>query len=155
MRTPLYCLTPPFFFQILSNPLPCCCLQPLNPTSHSVVLFLWLNVWSHQIWWANLLNDIMNVHMSSLRTFMHVLCNKASNFIVCIGVSIPYPLQKHHLLFFAKLPPLLKSMNCPSPPPSFFNFSFFTLSHLLKVTKILVKSSQFKFLIVTEKHFCL
>ena len=138
MRTPSYCLTPPFFFQILSNPLPCCCLQPLNPTSHSVVLFLWLNVWSHQIWWANLLNDIMNVHMSSLRTFMHVLCNKASNFIV-----------------FAKLPPLLKSMNCPSPPPSFFNFSFFTPSHLLKVTKILVKSSQFKFLIVTEKHFCL
>ena len=61
---------------------------------------------------AILLNDIMDVQMSILRTLMHDLCIKASSFILCIGVSTP--LQKHHLFFFVKQ--LLKSTNCPSPP---------------------------------------
>ena len=30
-----------------------------------------------------------------------------------------------------------------------------TSSHLLKVTKFLVKISQFEFLVMAEKHFCL
>ena len=74
---PLYCL--PTFFKfspILSPP----SLPPPSPTptAHSVVLFLWQNEWSSHIWCAILLNDIMDVHMSSLRTLMRILCNKAT-----------------------------------------------------------------------------
>ena len=103
--------------------------------------------------------------MSSLKTLMR--------FIVCIEVSTT--LKKHHPLFFAKFL-CLKSTNCASPPPfrqfppytlvfrepppknwvflvNPHNFSSLTPSHLLKVTKFLVKTSQFKFLIMTEKTF--
>ena len=48
---------PPFPFR--SNPHPHC-------YSPSVVLFLWLNVLSRHIWCAILLNDIMDLQMSSL-----------------------------------------------------------------------------------------
>ena len=34
----------------------------------SCYLFLWLNGWSHHIWCVILLNDIMDLHMSSLGT---------------------------------------------------------------------------------------
>ena len=84
--------------------------------------------------------------------------------IVCIVVST--------------LKPLLKSASCSSPPfrlppisflcklsplkfrffsenPKYKSFSSVTLSYLLKVTKFVVKISQFEFLIVTEKYFCL
>ena len=92
--------------------------------------------------------------------------------IVCIGVStpskIPPPLSCQA--------PLLKSVNCPSlpflsNPPSvlvfcepflkvgFFSepqkyqsFSSLTLSYVLKVTKFLVRISQFEFLVMTEKN---
>ena len=83
------------------------------------------------------------------------------------------PRQKHHPLFFAK--PLLKSENCPSPlfrqsltiywffvnPPKNRIFQWtpiilklFILNpiYLLKVTKFLVKISQFKFLVMIEKN---
>ena len=81
---------------------------------------------------------------------------------------------------FSSSPPPLKSANWPSPTPRFFRrfppiycffvntpppknrvfqwtliiFKFFILtpSHLLKVTKFLVKISQFKFLLMTEKN---
>ena len=100
---------------------------------------------------------------------MHILCNKASSFIVCIGVSAPpHPFKNTPPppLIFAKLP--LKPRNCPSPPfwavPQIYwffmnlppkldfsvnpyNFSSLAPTHLLKVTQILVKFSQFKFLI--------
>ena len=63
-------LTP--LFQILSTPpqpltpLPCY-LQPTPPLF--LLLFLWLNGWSQHIWCAIiLLNDNMNLHMSSLGT---------------------------------------------------------------------------------------
>ena len=95
-------------------------LTPI-PTANSVALFLWLSKWSPLLWCAILLNDIMDVHMPSLRTLMHVLGNKASSFIVCIGVLTT--LQKHHLLFFIKQ--LLKSTNCSSP--SFFGIPPYTL----------------------------
>ena len=85
-----------------------------NSTSYSVVLFLWLNGWSRHIWSAILLNDIMDVHMSSLKTWMCVLCNKALGFIVCIEVSTP--LQKHPTSLFRQAPPPPKSTNCQSPP---------------------------------------
>ena len=49
-------------FQILVNPLP---LTP-TPTVLSVVLFLWLNGWSHHIWCAILHNDNMDLHMLSV-----------------------------------------------------------------------------------------
>ena len=95
-------------------------LTPI-PTANSVALFLWLSKWSPLLWCAILLNDIMDVHMPSLRILMHVLGNKASSFIVCIGVLTT--LQKHHLLFFIKQ--LLKSTNCSSP--SFFGIPPYTL----------------------------
>ena len=104
--------TPFFKFCTLPSLLP----PTATSTVHSVVLFLWLNGWSHQIWCDILLNN-MDVHMSSLRTLMHILCNKASSFIVCIGVSAPPPHPFKNTpppLIFAKLP--LKSRNCPSPP---------------------------------------
>ena len=37
-----------------------------TPAVLSVVLFLWLNGWSHYIWCAILLNDNMDLHMWSL-----------------------------------------------------------------------------------------
>ena len=53
-----------------------------NPTTaHSVVLFLWLNGWSRDIWCASFLNDVMDVQMSSFRTLMHVLCHKVSSLL--------------------------------------------------------------------------
>ena len=49
--TSLYCLL--ILFQILSNPpspILSCRLQPPPPTTHPVVLFLWVNGWSRHIW---------------------------------------------------------------------------------------------------------
>ena len=40
------------------------------PTVFSVVMFLWLNGWSHHIWCAILLNDNMDLYMSSLGTLV-------------------------------------------------------------------------------------
>ena len=51
MKTPLYCL-------------------PSTPRVLSVVLFLLLNGWSRHIWCAVLLNDNMDLHMSSLGTLL-------------------------------------------------------------------------------------
>ena len=41
-----------------------------TPTALSVVLLFWLNEWLCHTWCAILLNDIMDVHMSSLGTLM-------------------------------------------------------------------------------------
>ena len=41
-----------------------------TPTAPSVVMFLWLNGWSRHIWCAILLNDNMDLHMSSLHTLV-------------------------------------------------------------------------------------
>ena len=92
---------------------------------------------------------------------------------MCIGISTP--LQKHHPL--SCQPPPLKSANCPSPlpflgnppsilvfrdcsfkvgffsePPKYQSFLSLTSSYLLKVTKFLVKISQFKFSVMAEKN---
>ena len=65
-------LSTPLFFQILSTfPLPPFLSPPTpTPTALPVVLFLWLNVWLCHIWCAILLNDIMDLHMLSLGTFV-------------------------------------------------------------------------------------
>ena len=65
-----------------------------NPThnAHSVVLFILLNGWSHHIWCATFLNDIIDVQMLSLRTLMRFLCNKASSLLMSdtwCGFSLP------------------------------------------------------------------
>ena len=84
------CLAPTSLFQILSTqpltPLPCH-LQSC-PTVFSVVMFLWLNWWSCYILCVILLNDNMDLYMSSLgtlvytrRTLMYVSCNKASSLL--------------------------------------------------------------------------
>ena len=78
MKTPLYC--PPSLFQILSNP-PSLSNPNPTPTTHFVFFFLWLNGWSRHIWCAILLDDVMDIHMSSLRTLVHVLCSKATNLL--------------------------------------------------------------------------
>ena len=99
---PLYCLPPllfkfclpHLFFAVASNP---------HHTAHSVVfLFLWMP-WLCHIWCTILLNNIMDVHMSSLSTLMRVLCNKASNFIVYIRVLTLF--KNITSLFFVKPPP--------------------------------------------------
>ena len=70
MKTPLYCINPQLF-QILPNPPPTFLSSPTpSPTFLSVVLFLWLNGWSHHIWYAILLNDDMDLHMSNLGTLL-------------------------------------------------------------------------------------
>ena len=75
-------IVPPFsnFVQLESLSL----LLP-TPTStvHSVVLFRWLNEWLHHIWRATLVNHTIDVHMSTLRTLMWVLCIKASSLLRC------------------------------------------------------------------------
>ena len=78
---PIFFATPPI--QILSTFLPPPSLLPpiTTSTAYSVALFLWLNGWSCDIWCAFFLNDIMDVHMSSLKTLMHVLCSKTSSLL--------------------------------------------------------------------------
>ena len=49
------------------------------------------------------------------------------------------------------LPYILASRELP-PPPLPQNFSSLTSSHLLEVTKFLVKIPRFKFLVMTEKN---
>ena len=44
--------------------------QPLTPSVPSVVLFFWLNGWLRHIWCAILLNDNMDLNMSSLCTLV-------------------------------------------------------------------------------------
>ena len=51
----------PFHFPVIPNP---------HPTVLSVVLFLWLNGWSHHIWYAILLNDDIDLHMLGLVTLL-------------------------------------------------------------------------------------
>ena len=98
-----FCPIPPSMFPPTST-----------PTAHSVVLFLWLNGWSCHVWCTVLLNDNMNVHMSSPRTFIRVLCNKASNFIEWLVYQLPF-----------NNPPF---KNTPPPP-------FFARSPTLKTAK--------------------
>ena len=66
-------ITYPSLLQILSllPPLPCH-LQPSASTVLSVIMFLLVNGWSHHIWCAILLNDNMDLHMSSLGTLVLV-----------------------------------------------------------------------------------
>ena len=87
---------------------------------------------------------------------------------MCIGVSTPPPPQKHHPFFSAKPPPLnLQAVQFPpvylfvvTPPKNrifqwntiVLSFSALDPSYFLKVTKFLVKISQFKFVVITEKH---
>ena len=63
---------PPLLFQILSKPLSTTSLSPptSTPTVLSVDLILWLDVWSRHIWCAILLNDNMDLHKSSLVTWL-------------------------------------------------------------------------------------
>ena len=66
---PLYYL--PLLFQKIFQPPPTSLSPPTpTPTVLPVVLFLWLNGWSHHIWCANLLNDNMDLHISSLGTLV-------------------------------------------------------------------------------------
>ena len=62
MKTPY--ITYPLF-QILSNLPPSLSSPTPTLTALSVVLFLWLNWWSHHIYCATLFNDVMDLHMSS------------------------------------------------------------------------------------------
>ena len=64
---PLPCqLQPPPPIQILFNLTPSLSTPTPTPNALSLVLFLWLNGWLHHIWCATLLNDIMDLHISSL-----------------------------------------------------------------------------------------
>ena len=67
MKSLLLLPTPPIY--ILSNPSP-----PSPPTFTSTaifdVLFLWLNGWSCHSWCVILLNDIVDLYMSSLDTLI-------------------------------------------------------------------------------------
>ena len=65
-------LPTPSLFQILSNPPLHSFLSPPTPntTAVSVILLFWLNGWSRHIWCAILLNDIMDLHISSLSTLV-------------------------------------------------------------------------------------
>ena len=79
MKTPPYIAYPPFFKFCPTPPSP---FPPtLTATAHYVTFFSRLNGWSCHIWCAILLNDIMDVHMSSLKTLMHVSCNNASSLL--------------------------------------------------------------------------
>ena len=73
MKTPYIAYPPPpILFQILSNTLSSTFLSPPTSTQTvlSVVLFLWLNGWSCHSWCAILLNNNMDLHMSSHGTLV-------------------------------------------------------------------------------------
>ena len=61
----LYCLHPTLFTNFVYLP-PSLLSSTPTPIALSVVLFLWLNGRSHNNWCAILLNNIMDLHMSSL-----------------------------------------------------------------------------------------
>ena len=101
--------TPPFWSFVQPTPL----LQfsvNSNPTPNVlyVVLFLWLNRWSHHIWCAILRNDNMDLHMLAMlttkRALMCVLCNKASSllrpdtydFLLVLWFDITHTQAKKH-----------------------------------------------------------
>ena len=67
----LWRVAPPPFFKFCSTlpPTSVTCPTPI-PTVFSVALFLWLNGWSSHIWCAVLLNDNIDLHMSSLGTLV-------------------------------------------------------------------------------------
>ena len=79
-ETPPILPTPPSIFQISPLPLhpllhpPSTSLSPPTLTTIilSLVIFLWLNGWSHHIWRAIILNANMDIHMSSLVTLVPV-----------------------------------------------------------------------------------
>ena len=71
-KTP-YIAYPSLFSSFVQPPPPFLSLPTLDPTALFVALFLvlfWLNGWSLHIWVAILLNDIMDIHISSLGTFV-------------------------------------------------------------------------------------
>ena len=85
----------PSFFKFCSTPLP----VTSNPHAHYTFCCLvsLAELVLRHIWCATLLNNIMDVHLSNLRTLMRVSCNKESSFIVCLGVSNH---QKHYTPLF-------------------------------------------------------
>ena len=58
MKTPLYCQPP--FFNFFPNP------SRLQSSPPLLFLFLWLNGWLRHTWCVILLNNIMDLHRSSL-----------------------------------------------------------------------------------------
>ena len=85
---------------------------------------------------------------------------------MCVGVSTASPPLKtlpHHqpppprqypfILFFCE--PLPLKIRFFGEPQKCKSFSSSTPPYLLKVTKFVVKISQFEFLVMTEKNFCL
>ena len=94
---------------------------------------------------------------------LSVMCylTKFNVVIVCIRVSTP-PLSCQAPLFrqspllyisFSWTPPL--KVRFFSEGPKYQSFSSLTPSYLLKVTKFLVKISEFEFLVMTGIYFCL
>ena len=72
--------------------------------------------------------------------------------IVCIGVlSNNSPLYLVYLVFSEPPPPSPLKVGFFSEPQKHEGFLSLTTSYLLKVTKFLVKISQFEFLVMTEK----
>ena len=63
MKTPIYCL--PLFFKFCPTS-----QSSLSFPTHTPMLFLWLNGWWNHIWSAISINDIMDLHMSSLGTLV-------------------------------------------------------------------------------------
>ena len=55
---------PPLPFSTFLSP------PTLNATALSVIIFLWINEWSRHIWYTILLNDNMDLQMSSLPTLV-------------------------------------------------------------------------------------
>ena len=67
-NTPILPTPTPFSNFVQRYPFPVA--SNLHPTAAFVVLFFWLNGRSQYIWSIILLNDIMDLHMPSLGTFV-------------------------------------------------------------------------------------
>ena len=72
----------------------------------------------------------------------------------------PFILQTVQAPLFSQSPPLywffmtsIVKIGFFCEPQKYQSFSFLTLSYLLKVTRFLVKTSQFEFLVMIEKNF--
>ena len=105
-RPPILSTLPFFKFSPTTSLLP----PTPTPTAYSVILFLWLNGWLCHTWCATLIDDIMDVHMSSLRILMCVLCSTRQVLLCALGYQ---PSFKNTTPLFLDMAPL-KSIKCPS-----------------------------------------
>ena len=89
--------------------------------------------------------------VSLCTVFDAISSNIVEVLMVCIGVSTS-PQNPPPLYYCVFMTPSPLKVQFFSEAPKYYSFSSLTPSCLLKITKFLVKISQFEFLVMTEKN---